>query len=121
MANEEAFKLQPAPGRIAIKLIGRAEKSSGGIIIPDVATPGRETTGEVIAVCAEYEYDGKDYVALYNVGDIVLFGKYSGTEISWGRNKVLIINEKDILATLIPAAEGEEAAPREHIRVADRD
>lgn len=104
-------KIRPSLGRIAIKLLETDELTAGGLWLPG----GRQTlanVGEVIAVCDRYKAaaddDDAEYAPegpMYQVGDIVVIGKYQGVEVEIGdssrdRQEVIIINESDVLCTL---------------------
>ena len=75
------MKFRPLHDRVLIKVLDSEEKTSGGIIIPDTAKE-KPQEGEVVAVGpgAKSE-DGKTVLMDVKVGDIVLFGKWSGTEV----------------------------------------
>ena len=98
-------RIKPALGRIVVELLSTDEVSEGGIILPyggQVIT----TAGRVIAICDPYRAapDDKDHDApagpMYGLGEIVVFGKYSGSEVQMGRKKCIVMNESDILCTL---------------------
>lgn len=92
MAQKE-IKIQPLNGKVLIKRLEEKEVKKGSIIIPDTAKE-KPQQGEVIA--ASKKIDGKD--ADVKSGDIVLFGKYSGTEIEINGEEYLIMDATDILA-----------------------
>lgn len=87
--------MKPINDRVVVKPAPADEKTKGGIIIPDTAKE-KPQRGEVVAVGP-----GKDGIDM-NVsnGDIVLYGKYAGQEISWEGNDYLIMREDDILVIL---------------------
>ncbi len=87
-------KLKPLGDRILVKRIDEEEKTAGGIIIPDAAKE-KAQTGSVLAVGGGRK-DGQGHVVPLEVkvGDVIYFGKYSGTEAG---NDHLIIREDDIL------------------------
>lgn len=98
-------RIKPSLGRLAVKLMHTEDVSAGGIILP----MGRQeitTVGTVTAIPEAYKSAEDDEDELspsgpnYKVGDIVLFGKYSGSEVTIGRDKVVVLRESDILATL---------------------
>jgi chaperonin GroES len=93
------WAIEPMPGRVAV-LLRDGDEMIGSIIIPASRGPERTIWGTVLQVCATYEQDGEEYEPLFKIGDLVVFGKYSGTELLVGRSKVLIIREKDVLARL---------------------
>jgi len=92
MAQKEN-KIQPLNGKVLIKRLEEKEVKKGSIIIPDTAKE-KPMQGEVIS--ASKKPDGKD--ADVKPGDIVLFAKYSGTEIEINGEEYLIMSAEDILA-----------------------
>ncbi|NOQ90352.1 MAG: co-chaperone GroES, partial [Gammaproteobacteria bacterium] len=85
---------------VVVKRMEEERTSAGGIVIPDSATE-KPAEGEVIAVGKGKITDSGDVVALdVKVGDKVLFGKYSGTEIKIDGTEVLIMREEDILGVI---------------------
>ena len=91
------MKFRPLHDRVLIKALDSEEKTSGGIIIPDTAKE-KPQEGEVVAVGpgAKSE-DGKIVSMDVKVGDIVLFGKWSGTEIKIDGTEYSIMKESDIM------------------------
>lgn len=87
--------IKPLSDRVLIKPAEAEEKTSTGIIIPDTAKE-KPMEGEVVAV----GQGKKDEPMTVKVGDKVLYGKYSGTEISVGEEKYLIMRESDIYAII---------------------
>jgi len=85
--------LKPLSDRVLIKPAPAEQKTAGGIIIPDSAKE-KPLKGEVIAVGP----GTKDEAMQLAVGDSVLYGKYSGTEIELDGDKYLIMRQSDILA-----------------------
>ncbi len=91
------MKTIPLHDRILIKRMGEEEKTKGGIIIPDAAKE-KPMQGKVIAVGkGEVSKDGKLIPLEVKEGDMVLFVKYSGTEIKIEGEEHLIVRENDIL------------------------
>ncbi|MGB3546390.1 MAG: co-chaperone GroES [Saprospiraceae bacterium] len=87
--------MKPINDRVVVKPAPAEEKTKGGIIIPDTAKE-KPQRGEVVAVGP-----GKDDQAMtVSVGDTVLYGKYSGQELSYEGNDYLIMREDDILVIL---------------------
>ncbi|HLT93297.1 MAG TPA: co-chaperone GroES [Membranihabitans sp.] len=87
--------MKPINDRVVVKPAPADEKTKGGIIIPDTAKE-KPQRGEVIAVGP-----GKDGNAMtVSKGDIVLYGKYAGQEITWEGTDYLIMREDDILVIL---------------------
>ena len=91
------MKFRPLHDRVLIKVLESEEKTSGGIIIPDTAKE-KPQEGEVVAVGpgAKSE-DGKMISMDVKVGDIVLFGKWSGTEVKIDGTEYSIMKESDIM------------------------
>ena len=93
-----AMKIQPLADRIMVKVLEAKEKTKGGIVLPDTAKE-KPQEAEVVAVGkGKVSDDGKVIAPEVKVGDKVLFGKYSGTEITVDESEYLILKEEDILA-----------------------
>ena len=87
--------MKPINDRVVVKPHAAEEKTKGGIIIPDSAKE-RPQRGEIVAVGP-----GKDGIAMtVAVGDVVLYGKYAGQELSHEGHDYLIMREDDILIVL---------------------
>jgi chaperonin GroES len=92
------MKIRPLSDRIVVKRIEGENKTKGGIIIPDTAKE-KPIEGTVVAVGnGKTLKDGKVRPVDVKVGDTVLFGKYSGTEIKLDGVEHIIIREDDVLA-----------------------
>jgi chaperonin GroES len=98
-----AVNLTPLHDRVVVKRIEEKESIKGGIIIPDSAKE-KQQEGEVIAVGGGKREKGELIPLDVKVGDRVLFGKYSGTEIKIEDEDLLILREEEILAKLSGAA-----------------
>jgi chaperonin GroES len=98
-----AVNLTPLHDRVIVKRIEEKESIKGGIIIPDSAKE-KPMEGEVLAVGPGRREKGELFPLDVKVGDRVLFGKYSGTEIKIENEEVLILREEEILAKLGGAA-----------------
>lgn len=95
-----ARKIQPLHDRILVKRLEEKETKKGGIIIPDTAKE-KPQEGEVIAVGPGKRDDSGKLITLdVKVGDKILFGKYSGSEIKLGDEEFLIMREEDVLGIL---------------------
>jgi chaperonin GroES len=95
-----AQALRPLHDRIIIKRIEEEEQVRGGIIIPDTAKE-KPQQGEVIAVGQGRLLENGNRVPLdVKVGDVVLFGKYAGSEVKLDDEDYLILREDEILAVL---------------------
>jgi chaperonin GroES len=94
------MKVRPLHDRLLIRRIEEKETAKGGIIIPDTAKE-KPQEGQVLAVGNGKILDNGTKVALdVKVGDKILFGKYSGTEIKIDGEEVLILREDEVLAVL---------------------
>lgn len=92
------MKLKPLSDRIVIKPAAAEEKTKGGIILPDTAKE-KPVVGEVVAVGpGKVTDDGKKIPMEVKVGDKVLYGKYSGTEVTVEGEEYLIMREADVFA-----------------------
>jgi len=93
--------IRPLRDRVVIKRIDEERTSQGGIVIPDTANNEKPTRGEVCFIgTGEILKDGKVIPHELKVGDIVLFGKYSGTEVKIDNKEYVIMREEDILAVV---------------------
>src|SRR5262249_46658938 len=103
-AKEDRMKFRPLHDRIVVKRIEAEEKTAGGIIIPDTAKE-KPSQGEVIAVGpGGRDETGKLIPIDLEVGDRVLFGKWSGTEAKIDGEELLIMKESDIMGVLTDVA-----------------
>ena len=94
------MKIRPLHDRVVIKRMEEERTSPGGIVIPDSATE-KPIKGEVIAVGNGKITDSGELRALdVKVGDKVLFGKYSGTEIKMDGEELVVMREDDIMAVI---------------------
>ena len=92
------MKLQPLGDRVVVKADAAETKTASGIIIPDTAKE-KPQMGKIIAAGpGKVSENGTVVKMTLKAGDTVLYGKYSGTEISYEENDVLIMRESDILA-----------------------
>ena len=87
------LNIKPLADRVIIEAAAAEEKTAGGIIIPDTAKE-KPQKGTVVAVGP----GTKDEVMTVKEGDVVLYGKYAGTEITVDGNDYLIMRESDIVA-----------------------
>jgi chaperonin GroES len=94
------MKIRPLQDRVIVKRLEEEEKTKGGIIIPDTAKE-KPQEGKVIAVGkGKITEDGKVIPLDVKVGDRILFGKYSGTEVKIEGEEHLIMREEDILGII---------------------
>jgi len=92
------MNIKPLSDRLVVKPAPAEEKVQGGIIIPDSAKE-KPQRGEVVAVGPGRVADSGNAIPMtVKKGDIVLYGKYSGTEVTIDNEEYLIIRESDILA-----------------------
>jgi chaperonin GroES len=98
--NEVVMSIRPLHDRVAIKPIAQEDRTAGGIIIPDTAKE-KPMKGEVVAVGSGSKSDNGNVIPLeLKVGDVVLFGKWGGTEIKFDGQDLVIMKESDILAII---------------------
>jgi chaperonin GroES len=98
MATAAATQIQPLADRIVIKPLEDTEQMRGGLYIPDTAKE-KPQQGEVVAVGpGKLTDDGNRVPAEVKTGDRVLYGKYSGTEVTLDNEQYLILRESDVLA-----------------------
>ncbi len=94
------MNIKPLADRVLVKPLPAEEKTASGIIIPDTAKE-KPMQGEVIAVGkGRVTDDGKTFENEVKVGDKVLYGKYSGTEVTIDGVEYLIMRESDIYAII---------------------
>ncbi|WP_373507035.1 co-chaperone GroES [Thiocapsa sp.] len=94
------MNLRPLHDRVVVRRKEEERTSAGGILIPDTATE-KPIEGEVIAVGNGKLLDNGDIRRLdVKVGDRVLFGKYSGTEVKLSEEKLLVMREDDIMGVI---------------------
>ncbi len=100
MATATDLKVKPLADRVVVKPLEEAEQMRGGLYIPDTAKE-KPQQGEVIAVGpGKLTDDGKRVEPELKVGDRVLYGKYSGTEVTLDDTQYLILRESDVLAVI---------------------
>ena len=104
------MKFRPLHDRVVVKRIEEEQKTKGGIIIPDTAKE-KPMQGEILAVGPGARNDKGELIPLgVEVGDRVLFGKWSGTEVKLDGDDLLIMKESDIMGVLDePAAQAKAA------------
>jgi len=94
------MNLKPLADRVIVKALEAEEKTAGGIIIPDNAKE-KPQKGEIVAVGpGKIADNGQKIDMALKKGDTVLYGKYSGTEVTVDGNDYLILRESDVLAVL---------------------
>ena len=104
------MKVRPLHDRILVRRVAEEEKTKGGIIIPDTAKE-KPMQGEVLAVGPGVRNEKGQLVPLdVQVGDRILFGKWSGTEVKIDGDELLIMKESDIMGIIDGAASMKKAA-----------
>ncbi len=99
MAAKSKTNIQPLGDRVVVKAMEETETMRGGLIIPDTAKE-KPQQGKIVAV-GPGRFEKGDRVPMeLKVGQTVLYGKYSGTEIKLDNQEVLIIKESDVLAII---------------------
>jgi chaperonin GroES len=94
------MKIRPLHDRVVVRRMEEERTSAGGIVIPDSAAE-KPIQGEVIAIGNGKITDNGDVRALdVKVGDRVLFGKYSGTEVKLDGEELLVMREEDIMGVI---------------------
>jgi len=98
-AKTSGSKVAPLADRVVVKAMEETEQMRGGLYIPDTAKE-KPQQGEIIAVGPGRYEDGKLVPMGVKGGDKVLYGKYSGTEVTIDGNNYLILRESDVLAVI---------------------
>jgi chaperonin GroES len=92
------MKIRPLHDRVIVKRLEAETKSAGGIVIPDTAAE-KPVRGEILAVGnGKVLEDGKVRPLDVKVGDKILFGKYSGTEVKIDGQEMVVMREEDVMA-----------------------
>ena len=98
MGKSSASRINPLADRVVVQAMEEAEQMRGGLYIPDTAKE-KPSQGHVVAVGpGKLSEEGKRLAPDVKVGDKVLYGKYSGTEITLDGEEFLILRESDVLA-----------------------
>lgn len=96
--SSSSLKLKPIGDKVIVQRLGSAEKSKGGLYLPDSAQE-KPQEGKVIAVgSGRTTKDGKTVPLSVKAGDKIIFGKYSGSEIKVDDKEYVFLSEDDILA-----------------------
>jgi chaperonin GroES len=104
------MKFRPLHDRVVVRRIDEEGKTAGGIIIPDTAKE-KPMQGEVLSVGPGGRNEKGDLVPMdVKVGDTILFGKWSGTEVKLDGQELLIMKESDIMGVLEGAASSKKKA-----------
>jgi chaperonin GroES len=100
MATASAVNIKPLADRVVVKPLDEEQETRGGLYIPDTAKE-KPQQGEIVAVGAgRVSDDGARIEMELKKGDKVLYGKYSGTEVTVGGEEYLILRETDVLAVV---------------------
>ncbi len=99
MKTKSKIEIQPLADRVVVRPLEDTEQTRGGLYIPDTAKE-KPQRGEIIAVGPGRFEKGERMPMELKQGQKVLYGKYSGTEVPLDDEKVLIINESDVLAVI---------------------
>src|SRR5580658_5479984 len=99
MATKSTTKVSPLADRVVVRAVEEAEQMRGGLYIPDTAKE-KPQQGEIVAVGPGRFDEGKRVPMEVKVGDKVLYGKYSGTEVTVDGEQLLILRESDVLAVI---------------------
>jgi chaperonin GroES len=104
------MKFRPLHDRVVVKRIEAEDKTTGGIIIPDTAKE-KPSQGEIVAVGPGGRDEAGQVIPIdLKVGDRVLFGKWSGTEVKIDNAELLIMKESDIMGVVIEAVTKKKVA-----------
>jgi len=98
-ATKAKLKLSPLADRVAIRPMEETETMKGGLYIPDTAKE-KPIQGEIIAVGAGRREKGEVVPMELKVGDRVVYGKYSGTQVELNGEEIILIKESDVIAKL---------------------
>jgi chaperonin GroES len=100
LQENNIMKIRPLHDRVVVRRLEEERTTAGGIVIPDNATE-KPMRGSVVAVGGGKALDNGDTRALaVKVGDVVLFGKYSGTEVKVAGEELVVMREDDIMAVI---------------------
>ena len=92
------MKIQPLGDRILVEVLEAKDKTKGGIVLPDTAKEKPQEAKVVAVGKGRTSEEGKTVPLELKAGDKILFGKYSGTEITVDDKEYLILKEEDVLA-----------------------
>jgi chaperonin GroES len=100
MAAKSNSKVRPLADRVVVQALAEAEQTRGGLYIPDTAKE-KPQQGKIVSVGpGKLSEQGERLAPDVKVGDTVLYGKYSGTEVTVDGQEYLILRESDILAVI---------------------
>jgi chaperonin GroES len=94
------MKIRPLQDRVVLRRLDEAQTTAGGIVLPDSAKE-KPMRGEVLAIGPGKTLDNGDHRALaVSIGQVVLFGKYAGTEVTVDGEELVVLREDDIMAVI---------------------
>lgn len=99
-SQSDTVRVQPLGDRVLLQRSDVAEEIKGGIIIPDSAKEKPQEAQVIALGTGKTDKDGKTVAFDVKVGDTVLIGKYSGTEVKVGDEEYILLREEDILAVV---------------------
>lgn len=100
MSKKMTNKIRPLSDRVVVEPREVETKTAGGIVIPDTADKDKPIQGTVVAIGTGKYVDGKMQPLQVKVGDKILFGKYSGTNVKLDERELLVMREEDIMGVL---------------------
>lgn len=109
------IRFKPMPGKVVVKVVGDSEFiGTSKLILSPASRENPRTTGQVIAVYEPFlTGDGETEATPYvQKGDLVIFGKFTGTDVQIGREKVIVLKEADILSIVDVQGDPEEELQR---------
>ena len=98
--SKKGTKIRPLSDRVVVEPNELETKTAGGIVIPDTADKDKPVQGTVLATGNGKYVDGKMQPLQVKVGDKVLFGKYSGTNVKLDDKELLVMREEDIMGVV---------------------
>jgi len=103
------MKFRPLHDRVLVRRVAQEEKTAGGIIIPDTAKE-KPMEGEIVAVGSGHREEGGKLTPLdVKAGDIVVFSKWAGTEVTIDGEEMLVMKESDLIGVIEGAAKKKAA------------
>ena len=100
MSKSTKQKIRPLSDRVVVQAREAESKTAGGIVIPDSADKDKPIQGTVSAIGTGKYVEGKLQPLQVKVGDVVLFGKYAGTNVKLETENYLVMKEEDIMGVL---------------------
>lgn len=95
------MSIRPLYDRVVVRRLPEERVTASGIVIPDTASAEKPMQGEIIAIGTGKILENGEIRALgIKVGDIILFGKYSGTEVKFNGEELVVMREDDIMAVI---------------------